>query len=279
MSSDLSAAGEGLLGSILLLSGIAVAPVAAWALRRLHPGRNIVFARHGFSHVVVAVACVLVGSLLGSLVATPLRGAEGEPSILADLVAGAVAFACGVGYIVAVQVRLDPDGWRALGLRGDCHHGTAVLGGLGVWLIALPAIFGLGWIWSWLSSTFDLGDPAQEIAKRFMALPEGQRFWPLVFGIAIVPLLEEILFRAFLQPLLVQNLRERAGIAVTAIVFGALHGPAAFLQVTGLAIVLGAVMLRTQSLFAVWAMHAAHNGLMFWLMYSVPEVRRWMGAE
>jgi membrane protease YdiL (CAAX protease family) len=261
------------LGLLLVLAAVAVAPLVAHLARRVHPGRNIVFARHGFSHVAVVVLVVLAASAL----AAPLVERAGG-GLLARLLGGAFGFACGVAYVVHSQVRLDPDSWRALGLRPGTNHGTALVVGLGSWLVFLPAFFGLGFAWLWAARTFELGDPAQPIAREFLALPAGGRWLPLVLGVAVVPLLEEILFRGFLQPLLVQNLREKAGVATCAIVFGALHGEAAFLQVTGLAIVLGAVMLRTQSLLAVWAIHAAHNGLMFWLMYNVPEVRRFMDA-
>ena len=261
------------LGLLLVLAAVAVAPLVTHVSRRAHPGRNIVFARHGFSHVA-GVALVV---LLASTLAAPLVERAGG-GLLAQLVGGAFGFACGVAYVVHSQVRLDPDGWRALGLRPGTNHATASAVGLGSWLVFLPAFFGLGFVWLWAARTFELGDAAQPIARDFLALEAGERWLPLFLGIAVVPLLEELLFRAFLQPLLVQNLREKAGVATCAVVFGALHGEAAFLQVTGLAIVLGAVMLRTQSLVAVWTIHAAHNGLMFWLMYNVPQVRRFMDA-
>lgn len=45
-----------------------------------------------------------------------------------------------------------------------------------------------------------------------------------VFGITVAPLAEELLFRGFLQPLLVRSLGAVAGITVTAFLFGCLHG-------------------------------------------------------
>src|SRR5262249_42104447 len=56
----------------------------------------------------------------------------------------------------------------------------------------------------------------------------------------------------------------------TSFVFAALHGSGAFLPIFALSLVLGGTMLRTQRLFAVWTVHAAHNGLMFLVLYSMP---------
>ena len=84
-----------------------------------------------------------------------------------------------------------------------------------------------------------------------------------------MPLLEEVLFRGFLQPLLVQNFRDKGGIVLTSALFAVMHGTSAFLPIFGLSLILGAVMLRTQRLTAVWAIHALHNGLQVALLLSL----------
>jgi hypothetical protein len=81
-----------------------------------------------------------------------------------------------------------------------------------------------------------------------------------------LPFVEELFFRGFLQPLLVQNFRDKGGVVLTAAIFGALHGASSFLPIFGLALVLGGVMLRTQRLMAAWAIHALHNGLQIGLI-------------
>ena len=47
-----------------------------------------------------------------------------------------------------------------------------------------------------------------------------------LMAVTITPLFEELLFRGFLQPLLSRSLGVAGGIALTAILFGSLHGPA-----------------------------------------------------
>jgi len=90
--------------------------------------------------------------------------------------------------------------------------------------------------------------------------------------VAVIPLFEEVMFRGFLQPLLVQNLGDRGGVALTSFVFALLHGASSILPIFGLSLVLGGIMLRTQRLAAPWAVHALHNGLMLVLLFLFPEV-------
>ena len=45
-----------------------------------------------------------------------------------------------------------------------------------------------------------------------------------------------------------------------------------FLPIFALSLVLGAVMLRTQRIFAAWAVHAAHNGLMVGMLVLASRV-------
>ena len=107
---------------------------------------------------------------------------------------------------------------------------------------------------------------------RFAALSPSEQVLPLVLGVAVQPLLEELVFRSFLQPLLVQNFREVLGVALTSFVFAALHGPDVFLPIFALSCLLGAIMLRTQNLYAVWAIHALNNGLQFAVLIARPDL-------
>ena len=110
--------------------------------------------------------------------------------------------------------------------------------------------------------------PHDVLLDRLRELDPGDRSIAILLAVLVAPLLEEILFRAFLQPLLVQNLSDRLGIVVTSLVFAALHGTAALVPIFALSLLLGAIMLRTQRLFAVWAVHATHNALVFLLLYA-----------
>jgi membrane protease YdiL (CAAX protease family) len=58
--------------------------------------------------------------------------------------------------------------------------------------------------------------------KKLLSSPNGGVVLA-IFGITVAPLAEELLFRGFLQPLMVRSLGAVAGIGLTALIFGALH--------------------------------------------------------
>ncbi len=92
-----------------------------------------------------------------------------------------------------------------------------------------------------------------------------------IFAVGLQPLLEEIIFRGFLQPLFVQNFGAIGGIGATSFLFAAVHGGSAFLPIFLLSTMIGAVMLRTQRLTAAWLLHALNNGTMLALMAWSPD--------
>jgi hypothetical protein len=83
----------------------------------------------------------------------------------------------------------------------------------------------------------------------------------------LAPLFEELLFRGFLLPLLARRGRLAWALALTALLFGAIH-----LQPMGLPIlctlgfVLGLAMRQTASLRTPIVVHACWNGGLFLLM-------------
>ena len=252
-------------GAVLALSGVVITPLVVLLVRRIFPGRNVVFARWGFSHVVLIVATVLVVVALTGLV-----GPTGKEHVVLNLVRMAIGLGAGVALLASFAVRLDPEGIRCLGLwRG--RHLRAFFAGVSAYVLLAPAIAGVGLLSSWFLDFTHLGTGKQQIAENLASLAPGERWFPVLLGTLVVPLFEELLFRVFLQPLLVQNFRERAGIALTSIVFAALHGVDAFLPIFVLSLLLGSIMLRTQRLVAVWGIHALHNGVQFWLMYAAVD--------
>jgi membrane protease YdiL (CAAX protease family) len=92
--------------------------------------------------------------------------------------------------------------------------------------------------------------------------------WMGIFGITIAPLSEELLFRGFLQPLLVRS-TGLVGILLAALPFGFLHyheygnswRHAVLISLAG--VCFGAMRHATGSTKASTLMHAAYNGYIF----------------
>jgi membrane protease YdiL (CAAX protease family) len=253
------------VGAVALASTLALLPVAWLGVRRLVPQRNVVFARWGFSHVGLAILLLVGGSWLASVVW------PADESLQRALWISAAGMATAVAGIVFWSRKLDPDGVKSLGVRAG-GNARAIAAALLLYAAAMPGILGLAQIWHWILQLGGRDPQLQEVAVRFAGLPPEDRLVPLVLGIAVVPLFEELLFRAFLQPLLVQNVREVAGVALTSAIFASLHGIDVFLPLFALSCVLGAVMLRTQRLAAVWVLHALNNAIMFAILIAAPKL-------
>jgi membrane protease YdiL (CAAX protease family) len=248
-------ASAGLL--VVVLCAI-TAPLCIAIARRIFPGRNVVFARWGFSHVAAAFAIGLAALLVTSLVPRPDDEPVADP--VANLCAGVFVTGLVAAYVARTAEAVEPAGERALGLSAG-RVGRAIGVGLFAYVWFVPAILGLYSLWPWLLDRLGEDVEAQDLQRLLPELAGWRLAAFVILAAAVVPLLEEIVFRSFLQPLLVQNLNEPAGVGLTSFVFAALHGTSAFLPIFALSLLLGAVMLRTQRLAAVWAVHALHNGL------------------
>lgn len=163
-----------------------------------------------------------------------------------------------------------PQGLASIGIRaGQWFRAPAM--GVALYLLFLPGIFALGSIWVWVLHHAGVEDVEQPIVKLLSDIPERDRLTALVLGAYVQPLLEEILFRGFLQAVLVQALRPLGGILLTSAVFAAIHGYEASVPIFGFSCLLGFVMWHTQRLHAAWTIHALHNGAQFLMLYAFPD--------
>lgn len=264
-ATDFASARSALAGAILATCGAAFTPVTLALARRFFPRQRVFFARWGFSHVLLAAILYVV---MGAVFSASLDAATAPLSM--QLVAGAAAQGTVCAVVGYWAVKRDPAGGRALGLWPG-RNLRAVAVGLGAYVLTLPGLLGLALASPWLVARFGGSYAPQTYVESFPRLSAPELWVAVPLAVLVIPLFEEILFRAFLQPLLVQNFRDRGGVVLTAALFAWLHGASAFLVIFGLALLLGGVMLRTQRLAAVWAIHAAHNGLQVALILSLPE--------
>lgn len=82
-----------------------------------------------------------------------------------------------------------------------------------------------------------------------------------VFAFVLVPpVVEELVFRGWLLPMLRKAYGTPAGLALSSLLFGAVHGqPSAILFATIAGVILGAIAIRTKSTLASIAVHAGVN--------------------
>ena len=236
-----------LLGALLVLAGLGLLPVGRLIAERVFPAPKVLFVRWGFTHVL-ATALVF---LLASFLAVVLIGAE---DILSALLAGVVGFSLTAAFICSLAHRTEPSAWESLGVRGAKHLRATALG-LALYIIFLPALLGAGMLSPWLVESAGGVAEGQEILLQIGGLEGLGLALAVLIAATLQPLLEELLFRGFLQPLMVQNFRETGGVVLTSLLFGLVHGWVAFLPVFCLSLLLGALYLRTRSLLAVTLVH------------------------
>lgn len=262
------------VGAVLAHSGIAASPFVARLVGRIFPGRNVFFARWGFTHLARVVLAFAAAVVVPHYLWPRSTGA----SLSEDLLRSALVFGAAGAAAIHFAHRLSPEGARALGFRRG-RNARAVVAGVAAYLLLAPGIFGLGFLWPWVVERLGGVWEVQAPVKGFLAL-SGPRLWlAVVLAVGVMPFLEELLFRGFLQPLLVQNFRDQGGIALTSLFFAALHGWDAFLPIFGLSLLLGGIMLRTQRLVACWAVHGLHNALTIAVLLGSEEVRGMLPRE
>ncbi len=188
-----------------------------------------------------------------------------------NLLSGAI----GIGLAYQADARA---GMRALGLLpgGALISGAPqprVLGQVGFalacYLAALPAIWGLTLVWPPLASSLGIGMQRQGGLVEILAL-EGNALWFAILLAGLIgPFAEELVFRGFMQPVLVRRLGVPLGILGTSLLFALLHGAVVFLPLFCFSLFLGWVQLRTRCLWASWVVHGAHNSLVL-ALYLLP---------
>jgi len=102
-------------------------------------------------------------------------------------------------------------------------------------------------------------------------LMAGRKSIVVVAGLVVIagPIVEELVFRGFLQPLFSKTLGSAAGILISAVLFGLLHAPQSqwawqvILAITVAGAAFGYVRERTGSTLASIAAHVGFNATSF----------------
>ena len=140
--------------------------------------------------------------------------------------------------------------------RKDHHFGTAFLISLGATLAVSVMI---------ISAFFPSGDPPiQKLLSSTTAM-----YVFVVFGVAVAPLFEEIMFRGFLFKLFGDMWGSAKAVPLTALLFGLLHllqlwgSWAGVVLIFGVGYVLSFIRLRSNSVIPSIIIHTSYNGMLF----------------
>lgn len=175
--------------------------------------------------------------------------------------AGVVALA-----LAFLRWRSGPTGFFGTGGRRR-GMGWAV----GIYLCGLPVLLLVAWGNLHLVEALTERSPTHEILRGYTALSEIDQVLTAAIAILLMPLLEEMLFRGFLQRTFVlrpEHGPTRAWIFAS-LVFALAHGPVLWLPSLVLGLLLGWIDLRSGDLRNAIAVHALHNaGVLAWTAWG-----------
>lgn len=201
---------------------------------------------------------LLLAVLLWVLVASASISATGTEGAAASIVAG-VACAGALGALA----RLLPPAVSFGPLRA-----ASVLRS---WVVFAPCWVALLLAYLWAMHTAGHAVAPQEALVVIASGSPSMRFGMALTAVVSAPVLEEILFRGYLQSALASWLGARVAWLATAVVFGVAHGLAYAIPLAGVGLWLGWLRQRHGALLVPMLGHALHNGLMVLITLLWPE--------
>lgn len=184
------------------------------------------------------------------------------PGNTVAIVAGGQFAACCAGILLLA---------RLSGRQGPADAGLNFESAIGGSLKAIAAyaafipvyIFVVCPVNSWIT-----GDRLQEVVEEYLDNPElASSAFYLLLTCAVIPVMEEFLFRGVLYGGLRARFPAWAAVIASAVIFGLLHDWAAVLPITALGCLLGFIREWSRSLIPVMVVHALHNS---WTLLLIP---------
>ncbi len=137
------------------------------------------------------------------------------------------------------------------------------------WLAVLPLLWFSAFVWQLLLKAIGHPPDLQLSLRLFLGITGlGPKIAFLVFAILIAPIVEEVLFRGILLPLLARTIGPRLALILSSVGFAFIHAdigslPALVLLAAGLSL----AFARTRSLYVPIAMHMLFNGVNLLLLF------------
>ena len=210
----------GPIAGLALLVGLAFVPLVRGVARWAYPRPASSTGRSFELRDIAAVALVFVGLQL--VAGTVVQLFDLDPEGLFVALNLTVALQAATGAAVLVLATRRPHGFAALGLRPK-ETGWATVYGLVRYLGSLPFLFALMAATPFLlERVFGLPHDTQEVARMIAAAEGRDRLVVPIYAAFLIPLLEELLFRGFLQNTLEPRVGPLPAVLLTSAAFAAL---------------------------------------------------------
>ena len=133
--------------------------------------------------------------------------------------------------------------------------------GLKHYFMVLPFIIAAGFVVDFIARKFGAPLEQQEIIKRVLEEESlAVLIFMFLFGILAAPVIEELLFRGFIQPAIRTSFGKLKAVFISGLLFAIVHLNAyVFLQIFILGLLLAYLFEKTGSLIAPIAVHIFHN--------------------
>ncbi|GJQ59874.1 MAG: CAAX amino protease [Candidatus Scalindua sp.] len=174
-----------------------------------------------------------------------------------------------VFYIIRAGYNLP---LRSVGLTID-NWKTDVWLGLKHYIVILPVIIFVSYAVNFISELFGISPDNQEIITKLLqeeSVPV--LVFMVFFGTLAAPIVEEILFRGFLQPVIRPTVGKTKTIIISGGLFALVHLNAhVFFQIFILGLLLAYLFELTKSLIAPMTVHLLHNSITFVFLLSYKQ--------
>jgi uncharacterized protein len=215
---------------------------------------------------VVALFVSFFGMLAvvsGATLKVRLLRLSAQPELL--LVAQMLAYLLLLGYmyVLVTRERRSPRFWKALHWNWPAR----------IWpFLTVGFVMQIVFVFVERFLPFPKHTPFEELLRRHIVV-----VLISIFAVTLGPLMEELMFRGFLYPVLARRIGVVAGITVTAVAFGLVHASqygyswASTLLIFVVGVVLGVVRARNDSVAAGFLVHMAYNGTIAVAMFAATD--------
>jgi uncharacterized protein len=138
---------------------------------------------------------------------------------------------------------------------------SVIVSGVVTFLISLPLVGGVGFVWKWILTTLGIDPGEQDMIEVFRNAGDPVLLvWMWVLAAVVAPVTEELIFRAGLFRYLHTRVMRPFALAVPALLFAALHGNiAAFVPLLALGLFFALAYERTGRIGVPMIAHALFN--------------------